>query len=265
MRRWTAVQNMQQYIVGTNALSPRPVIFSTFAAELLRTSRERRDQLVHAQQAFTDLLIAWEKSLLLDVQNELYCIIAIMSTVSTDWKRYCSQFLALSFRQEVNLSTWDFNTVLAGVLDAYGSSAGQRIVDTWCYRSQHHFEPYRAPGGLSTMPRYWAGKAVQYRGRPSDIELSQESGSKQTLQGRVQPNRQTILSILRRLRLELDQNPQDTDRGQTRNMVNWTVRMLRKMGYNYGDIKSDLGDQLVSLAKLEAAVPADNFGADLAP
>jgi hypothetical protein len=204
-----------------------------------------------------------------DVRNELYCILGIMSTVDDTWKDYCSQFLAVSSRQDIQLSPTDFNHVLQGILDHYGSSKGRATVEAWCYMAPDTFDSYRAPGGLLRMPRFFADKGAEYDARPQNIELLQDSGAKLILQGRVQPNRQTIWAIVSKVRDEVDQRRRKglelstTERAEVRSTLKWAARLLDRLGYEYEDISRDMGSSLTELAELEAlAAPLDMGGVD---
>ncbi|KAF1842047.1 uncharacterized protein K460DRAFT_370054 [Cucurbitaria berberidis CBS 394.84] len=268
LRRWESVRGMQQYVEETMTFRPRPVILSTFAAELLRTSEGPEDARQQAQEAFAELLFAWENLILSNIRNELYCILSIMSTVDSEWKDYCSQFLAFSSRQAIKLSTDDFNQILGGVLDGYGSSKGKDVVEGWCYKPPKTFEPYRAPGGLPTMPRFRVGKGEEYEDRPEDVELVQDSGARLILQGRVHPNRQTIWAILRKAQEEVEQRRQlgeelpAAGRAEVRDTLKWASRLLYYLGFDYEDIIRDLGSSLAELAELEAPAAPQSFGRD---
>ncbi|KAF1836992.1 hypothetical protein BDW02DRAFT_566584 [Decorospora gaudefroyi] len=270
LRRWESVRGIQNYVEGTSRFKPRSIIISTFAAELLRTSNDPDDAKVQAQEAFTGLLFGWEKLILENLSNELYCTLAIMSTVGNNWKKFCSSFLAFSSRQAVKLSTDDFNRVLGGVLDGYGSAQGKAIVEKWCFKPPKTFEPYRAPGGLPTMPRYRVTKGEQYEDRPEDIELVQDSGTRLTLHGRVYPNRQTIYAIIQKVREEVVQEQTDfgrrragalaeVTRAEVRDTLKWAARLLYYLGFDYEDIIRDLGS-LAELAELEAPQAAGDTG-----
>ncbi|RMZ71708.1 c6 transcription factor [Pyrenophora seminiperda CCB06] len=259
LRRWDAIRGMQSYIAETpfSRFKARPVILSTFVAELLRTSRDSANEKLLAQEAFTELLFSWENIIMTDTRYELYTTLSILSTVDESWKRYSSQFLAFSLRQEVKLSTDDFNRVLGGVLDGYGSTKGKTIVEEWCYKSPKTFEPYRSPGGLPTMPRHHVTKVDSYENRPDDIVLIQDSGAKIVLQGRVHINRQTIWTIIRKVAEEVDlerqggKSLQEVTRAQVRDTLQWAARMLYYLGLDDEDIIRDLGN-LVTLAEIES-------------
>ncbi|KAF2852189.1 hypothetical protein T440DRAFT_466896 [Plenodomus tracheiphilus IPT5] len=265
LRRWESVRGMQRYVEETLTFRPRPVIFSTFAAELLRTAQDTKEAKEQAKEAFSGLLFAWEQLCMNNIRNELYCILSIMSTVDNEWKEYCSRFLAVSWRQAIELSTDDFNRMLGGVLDGYGSAKGRHIVEQWCYQTPNWFKAYRAPGGLPTMPQYRVGKAQQLENSPQNIELVQDSGTKLVLQGRIHPNRLTILAIVRRVQEEVtswQQRGEDfsqVTRAEMRNTLRWAVRMLYWLGYDYEEIVRDLGSSLAELAEIEAPAAADDL------
>jgi hypothetical protein len=265
LRRWDSVRGVQNYVAETSTFRPPSIILSTFAAELLRLSTAPEDECLKAQDAFTGLLFAWEDIVMNNVRNELYCILAIMSTIDDSWKAYCSQFLAVSFRQEIKLSAHDFNQVLSGVLEAFGTTKARSVVDMWCHVAPDIFQALRAPGGLLRMPRFQKGKGEEFDARPQNIELAQESGVKLILQGRVQPNRQTFWAIFRKVQEELDQlRKQGEDfspreRAEVRDTLRWAARLLLDLGYDYEAIVRDMGSQLAELAELEAPAPTD-FG-----
>ncbi|CAO2647986.1 Nn.00g089080.m01.CDS01 [Neocucurbitaria sp. VM-36] len=269
LRRWESVRGMQKYVKEIMTFRPRPVILSTFAAELLRTSAGSEDAKGQAQEAFSGLLFDWENLILSSMRNELYCILSIMSTVHSEWKEYCSRFLAFSSRQSIKLSTNDFNQVLSGVLDGYGSTKGKDIVETWCYQLPTTFEPYRAPGGLPTMPQFRVGKGKEYEDRPEDIELVQDSGATLILHGRVSPNRQTIWAILRKAQEEVDSWRQLGEQvpaaaqSEIRDTLKWASRILYYLGFDYEDIIRDLGSSLAEFAELEAPMAPSSFGPDI--
>jgi hypothetical protein len=201
--------------------------------------------------------------ILRNIRGELYCTLSVMSTVDSEWKAYCSRFLAFSSRQAVSLSTDDFNRILSGVLDGYGSAKGKLLVETWCHKSRKNFEPYRAPGGLPTMPQYRVTKSKEYEDRPKDIEIVQDSGATLTLQGRITPNRQTIWAIIRKVQNEVEtdgrsgEEVEEATRKERRDTLRWAAQMLYNLGFDHEDIIRGLGS-LADLAKLEApASPRD--------
>jgi hypothetical protein len=264
LHRWTSVQSMQEYVNETLSFKPPPAVLSTFAAELLRSAAGPEEETLEAQDAFTALLFAWEDIVMKHTRNELYCILAVMSTTDNIWKVFCSQFLAVSCRQDVKLSTNDFNQVLGGILGGYGSSKARTIVDIWCHTSPDKFDAHRAPGGLPRMSRYWKGRGEEYLRRPPDIELAQESGAKIVLRGRVSPNRHTVWIILRKIQEEVDQrrwqgeDMSATERAEVSDTLKWAARLLHNLGYDYEDIVRDMGDSLAELAELEAPAASVN-------
>ncbi|KAF2653287.1 hypothetical protein K491DRAFT_705954 [Lophiostoma macrostomum CBS 122681] len=260
LQRWESVQGMQNYVLEKPGYVPQPDILATFGAELLRVSGESSNAAdsprVEVQQVFKEFLFAWEEKILTHLKNELHCVLGILSTTHVTWKEFCSQFLGFSARQGIRLSTSHFNQVLGGVLDGYGSIKGREIVDMWCYKPPNTFGPFRAPGGLPTMPRFRVGKGEEYESRPEDIEIEQPSGAKLILQGRIHADRQTIWAILRRVELEVGQSKATgseltmREREETRETLQWAARLLYYLGYDHEDIIRLFGS-LAELAELK--------------
>jgi len=262
LHRWESVLGMQEYVGKTSTFIPRPIIFSTFASELLGTVRDTKKAQEQAKVAFSRLLFGWERLCMRNIRNELYCILSILSTVDNEWREYCSTFLAVSSSQPIRLSTDDFNRVLGGVLNGYGSLKGKNIAEQWCYQTSPWFDSYRAPGGLPAMPTYRVGKGQQLESQPPNIELVQDSGAKFILQGRILPNRLTILAILRKAKEEVTswqqrgEGPAGDMHAELRDTVQWAAKMLFSLGYEHQDILRDLGSSLAEIAELEPLATA---------
>ncbi|KAJ4993957.1 hypothetical protein SVAN01_00434 [Stagonosporopsis vannaccii] len=257
LRRWDAIRNMQTHALKLATWTPRPSILSTFAAELLRASGGSQTDATAAKGAFSGMLFAWERLILTTIRNELNCTLAILSTVDETWKSYCSRFLNFSSRQKIMLPVDNFNQILGGVLDRFGSVKGMELVDQWCYKPGRMFESFRAPGGVPRMPQFRFGKTEEVAEIPENIEIIQDSGAVLILQGRILPNRQTIWAILRKVQGEVEQWSQEgqemttSARDQARDTLRWATRFLHFLGYDYEDIVRDLGS-LAKLAELEA-------------
>lgn len=264
--RWQSVQGMQQYVLDSPGYRPKPEILASFGSELLRSSASAEETPSSGRsqicQTFTQFLFTWEGLLLAHVRNELYCVLAIISTVDNEWQEYCSQFLTFNSLLPIKLSTADFNQILDGVLDGYGSLKGKEVVERWCYEPPRTFEPYRAPGGLPRMSQYRPSRGEEYEHRPDNIEIVQPSGTKLTLQGRIHPNRQTIWAVLRSVEHEeqlLRRGGEElpvAKRAEFRGTLKWAARLLYYLGFDYEDIIRDFGG-LAELAELEAPRASD--------
>ncbi|ORX99692.1 hypothetical protein BCR34DRAFT_592827 [Clohesyomyces aquaticus] len=274
LHRWDSVRGMQDYVLEKPGYRPRPEILANFAAALCRLSSDlseyTKKQKAGVRTAFTEFLFAWEALILTNMRNELNCSLGILSSVDPELKTYCSEFLAFSTRQTVKLPADDFNRILGGVLDGFGSRRGREVVDMWCYRPPRTFEPFRAPGGLPTMPRIQVGKGDEYEARPEDITIAQPSGAMLVLQGRVGPNRQTVFAVLRKVQQEqVDRKktkPELTveELAEVRTTLKWAAKFLYYLGYDYEDIIKDLG-VLAELAELEAPPEVKIAGLDPDP
>ncbi|KAJ8114347.1 hypothetical protein OPT61_g3752 [Boeremia exigua] len=256
LRRWDAVLNMQKHALRLSGWKPRPSILTTFAAELLRASGVSETEVAAAKKAFFGMLFTWERLILSNIGNELNCTLAILSTVDEPWKKYCSQFLNFSSRQRVRLSADNFNQILGGVLDRYGSVKGKELIDQWCYKPGGQFASFRAPGGVPTMPRFRYGRSEELADFPDNIEIVQDSGATLTLKGRILPNRRTIWAVIWKVQSEVEQWGQEGEkmttsaRDQARDTLRWAARLLYCLGSDYEDIVRDLSS-LAKLAKLE--------------
>ncbi|KAF2111717.1 hypothetical protein BDV96DRAFT_614583 [Lophiotrema nucula] len=254
-QRWESVRGIQKFVVENPGYTPHATVIANFAASMLRLSGGANafldSKTVQARDAFRELLFAWEGPVLTNIRNELYCILGVVSSVHEDWRGFCSQFLSLDIRQDIKLSTDDFNQVLNGVLDGFGSNKGKHLIDMWCFQSPRTFKPYRAPGGLPAMPQFRVGKGEEYENRPNDIVITQSSGTRLILQGRVLPNRQTVLAVLRKVQRELDEIKLDqiteskSDIPTEKNMefkatLKWAARLLYYLGFDHEDITRDL-------------------------
>ena len=107
------------------------------------------------------------------------------------------------------------------------------------------------------MPRFRFGKSEQLAESPGNIEIVQDSGAVLILQGRILPNRQTIWAIIRKVQSEVEEwSTEGYDatiaaRDQVCDTLQWAIHLLYCLGYDYQDIKGDLGS-LARLAEFEA-------------
>lgn len=256
LHRWRSVQGMQDYVLESRSFQVKAQIVAQFGAELLRLrGRSESDQSAQreARTAFTNMMFGWEELILKNMRNELHCILGILSWIDGEWKGYCSRFLAFSAQHRIKLLTEDFNKLLSGVLDGYGSLKGREMVDKWCYRPPRTFEAYRAPGGLPTMAKFGVSKAEEYEAQPDKIEVKQKSGARVILWGRIHANRQTVWAVLGKVRDEFKELRGRGDeaavakRGELGETVKWAARLLYYLGFDYEDIVRDVG----SLAELD--------------
>lgn len=265
LNRWKSVQSMQEHVLANPGYKVQSEILATFGAELVRSAYDPEEEEPIANSsvchAFTDFLFRWEHLILSDLANELYCILAILSSVSTEWKEYCGQFLAFSTRQHIRLRTDDFNRILHGIVDSHGSLVGKAIVEMWCHVSPKEFGTYRAPGGLPGLSVYREGKSEEIQNRPHHIEIVQDSGATLVLTGRVRPNHHTVRTIIQKVHQEQEEEEERRKHGgilasdprQQAKTLKWSARLLHYLGADRQDIAHELGG-LAELGGLEAAL-----------
>ena len=247
LQRWGTVEKMQNHMLQDPNYRPPPEIVAAFGAQLLVSSQKDRKM---AQSAFTDFMYRWEDLILTSLREELNCIMSILSTVHDEWERFCTQFIVSRGKQPIHrLPTHDFNLILRGVLDAYDSLQGKKLVETWCYPARaRELVALSAPGGLPAMPQYRVDKSQECRNLPKNIELKDGSGAPLILQGRIRPNIQTILDVMRKAQMEEHERLEagialtEKAQGELEKMVDWLVQFLHSFGYPYEGILDNLGN-----------------------
>ncbi|CAI6340354.1 unnamed protein product [Periconia digitata] len=262
LHRWNSIRGMQEYVLANPGYRLLPEMLSTFAAELLRSSSKPPDSEEDAPpladnvacHAFTDFLFRWEHLIFHDLSNELHSILAILSTVSTEWKLYCAQFLSFSITQGIKLHVNDFNRILSGIADVYGSSKARETVQMWCYTAPEVLSVYTAPGGLPGMPQYRVDAGQEYRSKPPNIVITHPSGEASlVIKNRMRFNRQTIRIIVDRVKEEEVERRQGEGEGeglddvqqrqeQLRETLRWALGFLCRLGADWDDVVGELGE-----------------------
>lgn len=208
------------------------------------------------------------------VQN----LLAVLSALNGPWQSFCSDYRERWRHQEFMLPTKSFNTVLEGVVEAYGSAAGRRVLGIfWPYSSRR---AYDAPSKLGRSRR---SRMAMSKYRPTALEsvkrqrivipvLGRDGSRRQNLvvYGACQPNTATIMLILRKALEEL-QSASDADVStehkdvaeidragsrvelvdvSPRGMVKWGVQRLAELHSVEGMIVSQI-DQVLSEVGME--------------
>ncbi|OCK92628.1 uncharacterized protein K441DRAFT_662732 [Cenococcum geophilum 1.58] len=270
--RWDSVKSIYTYVRENPGYRPRSETLAVFARELVRLRSEsdewRRSRSRRAKFIFSAFLNAWKDIIERDLYQQLNSILGVLSSVGPEWVDFCSRLWTSTGRQQLALDPENFNQILDGVVDGYGSLKGKHIVDMWCYPTTRiEFRDYRSPGGLPTMPKFKLSKGDHYDDRPPDIELSQSSGAKIRFQGRVAPNIRTMRVILRKAaEEETERGAKGTgllleERAEIQLMLEWAELSLRNMGLDYRDIQREFGS-LVTIANLKEPPPLSLIGFD---
>ncbi|OCL09176.1 hypothetical protein AOQ84DRAFT_339341 [Glonium stellatum] len=271
-RRWDSVKSIYTYVKDNPGYRPQSKTLAVFVSELVRLRSEtdewRQSRSRKAKFIFSAFLNAWKDIIQTDLHLQLNSVLGILSTLGPEWVDFCSRLWTNTGRQKLVLNPEDFNQILAGVVDSYGSLEGKRIVDMWCYATTGiEFRDYRAPGGLPTMPKFRPRKVDHYDDRPLDIELSQPPSAKISFYGRVAPNVRTIRVILRKAaEEEMGRSVKDikisiAERAEIQYMLEWAELSLRNMGLDNKDIQREFGT-LASIANLKEPPPRSLIGFD---
>lgn len=268
--RWDSVKSIYTYVRENPGYRPRSETLAVFARELVRLRSEsdewRRSRSRRAKFVFSAFLNAWKDIIERELYQQLNSILGVLSSIGPEWVDFCSRLWTSTGRQQLALDPENFNQILEGVVDGYGSLKGKRIVDMWCYATTRiEFRDYRSPGGLPKMPKFKPSKGDHYGDWPPDIELSQSSGAKIRFQGRVAPNVRTMRVILRKAaEEETERGAKGTgllleERAEIKLMLEWAELSLRNMGLDYRDIQREFGS-LVTIANLKEPPPLSLIG-----
>ncbi|KAJ9667965.1 hypothetical protein H2201_001770 [Coniosporium apollinis] len=250
-RRWDSVDNILKYL-GDRAHGWGTQTVAVLARELLRHEvlvegqPENEDSFNQAKRIFRALLQGLYGHTGQGTYLELNGLLGVLSSVNSSWAQYCTSLFSRSGVQPLRLPTPCFNTLLEGVVDAYGSIQGKRVWDIWCEdlaeglpRSPRH------PGGIPRLPKYRPLKASAFMNSLPDIKLDDLPDLDIAFRGRVTPNLATIRIIIRKAiqeqQEELQQTQLHTFKEDRRELVDWARLTLRNMGIQDEDIARELG------------------------
>ncbi|EON64893.1 hypothetical protein W97_04127 [Coniosporium apollinis CBS 100218] len=250
-RRWDSVDNILKYLGDRNHGWGTQTV-AVLARELLRHEVPTQSQVGNeesfsqAKRIFRALLQGLYGHNDRGIYLELNGLLGVLSSVSLSWAQYCTSLFSRSGVQPLRLPTPCFNTLLEGVVDAYGSIHGKRVWDIWCEdladglpRNPRH------PGGISRLPRYRPSKDIASMNSLPDIKLDDLPDLDIAFRGRVTPTLATIRIIIRKAIQEQQEQLQETHlhtlREDRRELVHWAELVLRKMGIQDEDTARELG------------------------
>ena len=138
--------------------------------------------------------------------KQLDSIVGILSGVSPNLAGLCSNLLSLGQTVNVDLPAISFNTILDGVVKAYGSSEGQRLFETWCRSSlsTQSIAILDASGSSNST-----SNISELFSRPPQAS-NQRSGVSFT--GYITPEISTIRTIVQKALRELRSNSPESER-----------------------------------------------------
>lgn len=250
-RRWDSVDNILKYLGDRNHGWGTQTV-AVLARELLRHELPIQGQtgneesFSQAKKIFRALLQGLYGQPSHGTYLELNGLLGVVSCVSPSWAQYCASLFSRSGVQPLRLPTPCFNTLLEGVVDAYGSIHGKHVWDVWCEdladglpRNPRH------PGGIPRLPKYRPSKDIASTNSLPDIKLDNLPDLDIAFRGRVTPNLASIRIIIRKAIQEQQDQLQETHlhtfREDRREFVDWAKLILRNMGIPDEDITRDLG------------------------
>lgn len=234
-------------------------------------SSKSDDQFEHGRRLFEDMLRGrhqHDSARRQGVTDEssTQSLLAILSAVGPAWADVCIGFCKTRGYREFDLQAEGFNLVLSGVVSAYGSAAGKRLLDVvWPHSARNAYDAkvrfHAARRKSATMPRYRPNplNSVMRQRLVLRAPNSRDDQGTIVLYGALAPNAETILIVLRKAMEELqassveagDKRSVSTKGAKAadvtaevdarpREMVEWGVRRLAELPFVDGSIVEEL-------------------------
>ncbi|CZT15732.1 uncharacterized protein RCC_01566 [Ramularia collo-cygni] len=234
-----------------------------------------RESLQSAMKLFTTMVNKVSRGSFLAVGASVQTLLTALASVDETWAKFCFDLQRLKGHHDFEMTSLQFNHLLGGVVTAYGSSAGIRLLDLFWPRSVR-----RSHRASSSPAPYRRDASVRPRIVVPLPGMSHEH--KAVVYGGVKPNVQTITIILQKALEELgnptndvaktsptgtgtqaDKIEAETGDGKgemtPRGMVAWAARQMADLSDVTGrsDVVFNLGRFLDSLGmeELRGALP----------
>jgi hypothetical protein len=171
-----------------------------------------------------------------DFHTAQHSILGVLCSISPEWAAFCQGLSPLSGPQPLHLSVRWFDTMLAGVVDAFGLRAGKKLWETWCA------PPEPRKNLLVDVPSNAPSVADDYFNPNNRVILDDVPDGPLTFQGRVQPRLSTLRIILRAI-LE-ERGNFDVDNGRLPRegdeVLPWALTLLKQMTQNEEEVEREL-------------------------
>lgn len=196
--RWDAAMGIVNYIGEDQHKSTHRVWSMTNLANLARVMvsqtlnpAENQKNLRNAQKLFSTMIRQVRPKSETAVRAQT--LLNVLSSVDAYWAKFCNRLQRVEGYHNFLLTSGQFNSLLEGVVIAYGSDAGRKMLDLFWPQSARRtytgkFEDHKAPRIVVPLPGMQdCDRAVVY--------------------GAVSPNLKTITTILEKALKELREQP----------------------------------------------------------
>ncbi|KAK5009396.1 hypothetical protein LTR28_001224 [Elasticomyces elasticus] len=299
LSRWDIVENMLAFIQETPGFFwTRMTHAATIGVMLVHAESDgqgnthaaaaSRQHLSRARSVLQKMLASSHEAAFMGKSSQLASQMAVLATVNTRWSDFCadlrlpssaptSVFTQHSKPQErtkrLELAVGAFNTILQGVVRAYGSRAGRRLLHIWWPQENRKGqpEPSAVAGSPLQMPQYRPDDLDHENRGKLAISVGKIGGERTIFRGHFKPNISTIRIIVQQALQEQEHlhhneawigrfmvgskkdqfsagsddsfsgGVTDSDiEAATHATLQWTIHSLRRFGLTDEDIRKEL-------------------------
>ncbi|KAK4993705.1 hypothetical protein LTR50_000316 [Elasticomyces elasticus] len=299
LSRWDIVENMLAFIQETPGFFwTRMTHAATIRVMLVHAELDgqgnthaaaaSRQHLSRARSVLQKMLASSHEATFMGKSSQLASQIAVLATVNTRWSDFCadlrlpssastSVFTQHSKPQErsrrLELAVGAFNTILQGVVRAYGSRAGRRLLDIWwpLENRKGQSELSAVAGSPLQMPQYRPDDLDHENRGKLAISVGMIGGERTIFRGHFKPNISTIRIIVQQAlqeqehlhhnedwigRLMVASEKEQFSAGSDDNLsggvtdsdieaatyatLQWTIHSFRRFGLTDEDIRKEL-------------------------
>ena len=187
--------------------------------------------------------------------GSLHGIVAVLSSISKDWADFCAHLSPLRGSQPLILKIRMFDTLLDGVVSAFGVQAGKRLWDTWCV----------PPGKkiaieAQDLPHKPPSIADNYFDKSARVVLEDMPDGTWVFRNRIKPRLSTIRVILRGVLQERGSFATIPDKPGNRDdaILAWALSMLSAMTRTQADVDKEL-ERIVTAKNWQNKIAAKNI------
>ncbi|KAF2398352.1 hypothetical protein EJ06DRAFT_558200 [Trichodelitschia bisporula] len=159
----------------------------------------------------------------------LHTVIGILSSIDSDWAAFCADLRFRRGNRPLTIPTPYFDTILDGVIDAFGLDAGRRLWDTWCLDPADEAEIARTRGErISRAEGYFSGM--------NRVILDDLPDEGLQFYGRIKPSLNTFRTIM-----SGDDDTAAASRDLPREqLVQWVASKFRTANISESEVRKEL-------------------------